>query len=268
MLKSRRYRRACKRAFLCLASGAIAGAISSALMTPIALPIGAVVGCCVAAITSPVVVFCSWRKRAGVVIAILITVPVAATLPSSFMDSPGVSIALGAAAFVLVSPAILAFVPAEPPHPDCCAMCGYLLGQLERCPECGHVRTSPAASHASIVMSVFAAGCCASLLLLTLVASMPLVKWVTARSDEQLIQLLGDSDLTLRIRARRALVHRGLPPLLRAIGSHDPAIRANAAIGLGNFGDPGAKRALEHALHDSDPFVRFCAEDALTRLPH
>lgn len=82
-----------------------------------------------------------------------------------------------------------------------------------------------------------------------------------------LIQLLGDSDVTVRRRAALAIgrvgVPEGIAPLIKVLSDPDEGLRASAAFGLGLIGDAKATSALETALADASPRVRGRAADAL-----
>jgi ParB-like chromosome segregation protein Spo0J len=57
-----------------------------------------------------------------------------------------------------------------------------------------------------------------------------------------------------------------VPPLIRALGDSDRAVRRAAAEALGKLGDPQAVPALIQALWDSDWDVRRAAQQAIQQI--
>lgn len=66
--------------------------------------------------------------------------------------------------------------------------------------------------------------------------------------------------------ASLARVEGAVPPLVEAVSSGDPSVRAPAAEALGLIGDPAAVGALAVLLGDQDPEVRFAALLALGQI--
>ena len=91
------------------------------------------------------------------------------------------------------------------------------------------------------------------------------------RAAAPLSALLADEELTVRWAAARALAGFGAEThgrLAEALASGDAAVRAAAAVGLGEpNADPARAAALlEQARRDEDPGVRAAAEAALIRI--
>lgn len=86
---------------------------------------------------------------------------------------------------------------------------------------------------------------------------------------DDLIELLGDRDVDTRGLALGELIARGkkgLAALLKALDDDNPTVRATAAEGLGQIGDPSVDDALAKHLDDSDPKVRSQVLSALAAL--
>ena len=89
------------------------------------------------------------------------------------------------------------------------------------------------------------------------------------RGVDALLRSLGSGEVTLRIEAAAALGFQGdastLPVLERLLANthEDANVRANACIAIGRLGLPGSVTVLKQTLHDQDPFLVRCAEQAL-----
>ena len=94
------------------------------------------------------------------------------------------------------------------------------------------------------------------------------------KSTDELIDDLGSSEDSDRIKAVRWLQHRSgdaakvVPALIESLQDEDPDVRWSAAIGLGYFGEKAesALPALEEAQQDQDPRVREGARVAISRI--
>ena len=96
--------------------------------------------------------------------------------------------------------------------------------------------------------------------------------WIGDRSKrvvDVLLRSLGSKDVPLRVEATAALGRQGdasvLPTLekLLADKKDDVNVRANACIAIGRLRVPSSEVLLRQTLHDSDPFLVRCAEEAL-----
>lgn len=96
--------------------------------------------------------------------------------------------------------------------------------------------------------------------------------WIGDRSKrvvDVLLRSLGSKDVALRVEATAALGRQGdasvLPTLekLLADKKDDVNVRANACIAIGRLRVPSSEALLRQTLHDSDPFLVRCAEEAL-----
>jgi len=92
-------------------------------------------------------------------------------------------------------------------------------------------------------------------------------KGVKVDEAEGHIKALGDEDWRVRMEAAVALGNIGDPravePLIRALGDKDWRVRMEAAVALGNIGDPRAVEPLIQALGDKSGSVRRVAARAL-----
>jgi HEAT repeats len=89
------------------------------------------------------------------------------------------------------------------------------------------------------------------------------------RGVDALLRCLGSKDRALRIEATSALGRQGdatvLPILEKLLTNNkeDINVRANACIAVGRLRVPSSEVLLRQTLHDSDPFLVRCAEEAL-----
>jgi hypothetical protein len=89
------------------------------------------------------------------------------------------------------------------------------------------------------------------------------------RGVDALLRSLGSKDVTLRVEATSALGRQGdasvLPTLEKLLTNkkEDINVRANACIAIGRLRVPSSEVLLRQTLHDSDPFLVRCAEEAL-----
>jgi len=89
------------------------------------------------------------------------------------------------------------------------------------------------------------------------------------RAVDALLRSLGSKDVTLRVEAASALGRQGdatvLPILEKLLTNknEDVNVRANACIAIGRLRVPSSEALLRQTLHDSDPFIVRCAQEAL-----
>ena len=89
---------------------------------------------------------------------------------------------------------------------------------------------------------------------------------------DALLRCLGSKDATLRAEAAAALGRQGdatvLPTLEKLLTNkaEEVNVRANACIAIGRLRVPSSEALLKQTLHDSDPFLVRCAEEALRLL--
>ena len=96
--------------------------------------------------------------------------------------------------------------------------------------------------------------------------------WIGDKSKrvvDVLLRSLGSKDVALRVEATAALGRQGdasvLPALEKLLTDkkEDVNVRANACIAIGRLRVPSSEVLLRQTLHDSDPFLVRCAEEAL-----
>ena len=250
--------------------GSILGTLVAWDVAPFAVNVGSMLGAAMGVIPSLVVSLLICRKPFHVafpIISLSAAISVIASMPIQNPFRVGL-LAIGIVVFTsLLLSLSLSSVLLEQTSSHRCRKCDYcLLGNTSGiCPECGEEivqasarPTSVVGTHRVVILLIISSF--AGLIGGRLLTPKPL----TTLDDGQLIRTLATSEVLAVEAAVKELTNRGTPLILRAIQSHDPQIRRNATLALGQI-DCNVDPYPFDALCDRDEIVRTRLKAILLR---
>ncbi len=252
-------------------AGACIGTIGAVMCTPIGAPFGFMGGAVIGLLVSPILLFALIRKPLPLACLLVAAPSLMAVVLGGIAQNPGVCL-LSVVVFVGMA-AVCGLVLQDRPQtvaPERCAKCGYDVGSLAQCPECGMVMGSGLQPDTGARRQA-RLGIAFAILLLAVIPVLGGSGWAAYqrhrhRTTAELIEQMGDNDMEIQWESRHALEAQGAQPLIRALRHPKAGVRMNAAWALEDLRDPAARDELTRLLNDPDRYVRERAQRALNAI--